>query len=277
MNGKWLRLTVLAVGGVLFILLLFADKTNLTNRQEAFIGRQGSGGTSSTPEAKLPPLASDPKLDNWISQLEEVSEADKATLLDSIISVLQSRGRYAYAANYAVERYELAPSPLQARKVGELSLQAQELEYIIADSLMARKYSDQGLRFMKEAVEANPDDPDLLLRLGVGYVRSGKVENSMLGIQTIRQVLSIDPDHVGASFQLGMFSMQTQQFEKAEARFTKVLSLEPRNYAAMFQLALAHAQQNERVEAKEYLEKLLEANDADALLKVEARKLLQNL
>ena len=76
-----LRWVVIVGGGIIFILLLFADKTNLTNLPEAVIQSSASTGGS-----KLPPLGSDPKLDTWIAEMGNLEGAGKATILDSVVS-----------------------------------------------------------------------------------------------------------------------------------------------------------------------------------------------
>ena len=61
MKDSMLRWVVIVGGGIVFILLLFADKTNLTYLPEAVIQSSASAGGS-----KLPSLGSDTKLDTWI-------------------------------------------------------------------------------------------------------------------------------------------------------------------------------------------------------------------
>ena len=56
----------------------------------------------------------------------------------------------------------------------------------------------------------------------------------MQGIMLLREVLEENPDNVRANFQMGLFSIQSQQFDKALQRFEKVLSVEPDNYEAQY-------------------------------------------
>ena len=85
----------------------------------------------------------------------------------------------------------------------------------------------------------------------------------------IRKIAETNPDNTNASFTLGVFSIQTGQFEKAEARFTHVLDLQADNYEAMYYLAYARAQQNIPGNSRELLEQVI-AGSSDSDLKQKA-------
>jgi cytochrome c-type biogenesis protein CcmH/NrfG len=125
-------------------------------------------------------------------------------------------------------------------------------------------------------IAERPSDETALLYLGVALVTSRKAENSMQGIMTLRKVLEINPDHVEANFQLGVFSLQTNQLEKAVQRFEKVLSLDPAYQPARFQLAVVRIRQQQPESARALLEQIIqEASEPD--MKLEARELLQTI
>ena len=64
----------------------------------------------------------------------------------------------------------------------------------------------------------------------------------MKGIMMLREVLQEDPDNVQAHLQLGLFSVQSGQYDKAVERFRKVLELDPANNAeAWFFLGRTYA------------------------------------
>ncbi len=59
----------------------------------------------------------------------------------------------------------------------------------------------------------------------VKVVQTG--ENPMQGVMMLREVLEEDPDHLEATYSLGMLSMQSNQHEKAIERFKRVLEIDP--------------------------------------------------
>jgi len=71
----------------------------------------------------------------------------------------------------------------------------------------------------------------------------------------------------------GMFSIQTQQWDKAQSRFEKVLELDSENANANFQLGHVLSQLDNKAEARGFVEKAIELTD-DPQLKAEARTLL---
>lgn len=273
---KWLQPVVLLTGILVFFLLFFADKTQLENPTVADIasGEMPSGTQNS--EQKLPPLAPDEKLDSWVNALDAANKEEKLRLLDSIIVSLQARKRFDYAAKYAKELVELDSSLQNKLLIGELSYEASRLEFVQADSNLFRLYSDQSISYLGDVVTRAPNDDDALLKLGLAYVESGLPQNSMLGIQSLRKVLEINSENADASYHLGVFSIQTGQFDKAKTRFEQVLKLRPDDYQAKYQLAYSLAQLGELAEATSTLQEVIE-KAKDANIKRLAQSLLNSL
>ena len=269
---KWLQPVILLTGTLVFFLLFFADKTQLENPTVADIssGEMPSGVANSG--SNLPPLAPDEKLDSWVNMLDAANKEEKLRLLDSIVVSLQARKRYDYAAKYANELVKLDSSLQNQLLVGKLSYRASKLEFVQADSNLFRLYSDQSISYLGNVVKQSPSDDRALLNLGLAYVESGLPQYSMLGIQSLRKVLEINSENADASYHLGVFSIQTGQFDKAKVRFEQVLKLRPDDYQAKYQLAYSLAQLGELAEATSNLQEVIEkAKDANT------KRLAQNL
>ena len=277
-SGKIQRIIVLVFGVIMCLLLFFADKTNLTNRSESVVGSNSVSVTNESTGVtnSIPPLASDPKVDQWIKNLGNVSGSEKLTLLDSIILNLETRKRFVYASQYASDALAEDPSEERKKQVGRLSYLATQMDFVQQDSALFQRLSEQSIQALEDVVKVNAQDEEALLYLGLAYTRSRKVENSMNGIMTLRKLLEINPDNIEGSYQMGLFSMQTGQFERAIARFEKVLSLDPNNYPAQLQLALAYAESDQSEKAKPLLESLVKSK-ATPDEKRAARELLNNL
>ena len=65
-------------------------------------------------------------------------------------------------------------------------------------------------------------------------------DNPMQGIMLLREVLAEDSMNLKANFHMGLFSIQSGQFEKAISRFEKVVSIDSQITDALFYLGLAH-------------------------------------
>lgn len=115
---------------------------------------------------------------------------------------------------------------------------------------------------------------DVKINEAVAIVNEGK--EPMKGIMMLREVLSENPDNVRAHFQMGLLSVQSQQFEKALERFNKVVELDENNMEAYYFRAHTFASLGEFEKAKSDFEKVIE-NASDSELKSEANKFLTEL
>ena len=95
----------------------------------------------------------------------------------------------------------------------------------LQDTVTARALYDYAINAYEQALEINSADLDAKTGLGSAYV-SG-TNNPMAGIALLQEVVKADPDHVGANKSLGLFSMQSRQFDRAIDRFKKVVALQP--------------------------------------------------
>lgn len=276
-QGTMLRWAIVGAGVLTCLLLFFADKTNLNTLNGTELRSDTEASVS--PEAAkgdLLPLAPDPQLDTWREEAENATGAEKIVLLDSIINRLEMRGRQDFAARYADQLTTIQRSFDNVLRAGRLYQQASRMEYVAEDSSLFRSFSNKSIQYLESAVEMDAESEDANYYLGLSYVESGMPQNSMKGIFAIRKVLELNPDNLDAIFSLGVFSIKTSQFDKAEARFKKVLELQADNYEAMYYLAYARAQQNIPGNSRELLEQVIADSDNNDL-KQKARTLLNNL
>lgn len=68
-------------------------------------------------------------------------------------------------------------------------------------------------------------------------------ENPMEGILALRAMAESDPPNVDAVVWLGIFGIQSGQFDKARERFSEALTLEPGHLEATWQLAMLDMEQ----------------------------------
>ena len=207
------------------------------------------------------------------SPLSQSTGNDRTVLLDSIVNRLERRGRYGYAAHYA-ELLDKNNSSLKTRlRAGRLLQQATRLDYISGDTTLFAHYSGKSIGHLEAVVDEDPNNEQALYYLGMAYVESRDVRNSMKGIFSIRKVLEINPDNADASFSLGVFSIQTGQYEKAEPRFEKVLELDAANHLARYYLAFCRLQLGKTEGSVAMLSQVL-TESQDPELKQKARNLI---
>jgi len=95
----------------------------------------------------------------------------------------------------------------------------------LQDTTTVKALNGYAIHAYQKALELNADDLDAKTGLGSAYV-SG-TNNPMAGIAFLREVVEADPSHVGANKSLGLFSMQSRQFDRAIDRFKTVISVQP--------------------------------------------------
>jgi tetratricopeptide (TPR) repeat protein len=74
----------------------------------------------------------------------------------------------------------------------------------------------------------NPDNLSAKVKLGTCYVESASLlgNQPMTGITLLREVLQKDSTNTEANLQLGLFSVTSQQYDKAIARFQRILRID---------------------------------------------------
>ncbi|MEL6132638.1 MAG: tetratricopeptide repeat protein [Bacteroidota bacterium] len=250
-SGSLLRIIILLVGGATFVLLFFANKTNLNTKPgpgtTAVVNENATGV-----EEQLLPIQ-DPALAQELVRAEGMEGKEKVTLLDSLTHVLEGNGRFDQAALLANELASLDPTVPRKLKAGILSYEASQIPTIANDSLLFRSFSNQAMTNLESVTQEDETNEEALLYLGLTYVESRLQQNAMRGILTIRKVLEVNPNNAEASFRLGLFSLQTGQIDKALPRFEKVLEIRPDDHIARFQYAITLTQLGRNKEAKDAL------------------------
>ena len=95
-------------------------------------------------------------------------------------------------------------------------------------------------RSPRESREAAKVDPQRIRMAEAVALVNG--QDPMRGIMMLREVLEEDPDNAEAHWHLGLFSVQSGQYDKALERFKKVLELEPGGFPdAWFYLGRTYA------------------------------------
>ncbi|WP_262247760.1 hypothetical protein [Parapedobacter soli] len=95
----------------------------------------------------------------------------------------------------------------------------------LQDTLVAGALNEYAIHAYERALELDSANLDAKAGLGSAYVTG--TANPMAGITLLREVVNVDPTHIGANKSLGLFSMQSRQFDLAIDRFNTVVSQQP--------------------------------------------------
>ena len=95
----------------------------------------------------------------------------------------------------------------------------------LQDSTLAQALNQNAIHAYEAALKANSSSLDAKTGLGAAMV-SG-TNNPMAGIALLREVVAADPKNLEANKTLGLFSLQSRQFDKAIERFKTVIDQKP--------------------------------------------------
>jgi cytochrome c-type biogenesis protein CcmH/NrfG len=95
-------------------------------------------------------------------------------------------------------------------------------------------------------------------------IRNGdSPEAQMMGILKMRSLAEEYPENSDLQWNMGLFSMQSGQFEKALDRFKNVLKIDSSRQDATMQLALCYTSLEDTINAQKVLQSLLIKSEGD--------------
>ena len=104
---------------------------------------------------------------------------------------------------------------------------------------------------------------------------SDSPEAQMKGILQMRSLSQEYPENVDLQWSMGIFSMQSGQFEKAVERFKNVLNIGSKRQEAYMQLAICYKNLQDTINARLVLQSLIVESEDD--LKTTAESMLEKL
>lgn len=95
----------------------------------------------------------------------------------------------------------------------------------LQDTAMSAELNRLAIRSYEKATQLDENNLDAKTGLGAAMVTGGG--NPMAGIALLQEVVAKDPKNINANKTLGLFSLQSRQFDKAIERFKTVVELSP--------------------------------------------------
>lgn len=188
-----------------------------------------------------------------ISDLEQrlttVSGSDRAALLQELAVKWDDVNRTAPLGFIYEELAKLEPRADYWLKAGN----AYRTTYVyLRDTALVKAFNAKAISAYREVLKIDSGNLDAKTGLGSAYVTG--TDNPMDGIALLQEVVKADPLHVEANKSLGIFSMQSRQFDRAIDRFKTVVSQQP-DAESYFYLATSYENIGLKKEAIEAFEK----------------------
>lgn len=262
------QLAVLTLGAVLFVLLLLADKSNLSPSLELSPTGDTSVSDQQTQQPAPVPAAALPAFQGGadkglLERLKTTTGEQRQMVIDSLCALYLAGGRPDLAFVYVDPH-----SNSERIQAGRMAIAALQLSSVFADSGISGSFARNAAWHFGQVLKTDSVNQDALMGYGIALINAGgPPTNSMNGIQSLVKVTKLNPNHVEAFMQLGLFSLQTGQYDKARERFEHILELRPEQDTAMYYLANAEFELGNIPRSKELLQKVIQTSDNLELVK----------
>lgn len=167
------------------------------------------------------------------ASLKEASEEEKLSLLKQLAEKWHDVNKPTPQAFALEEIAAKEPSFENWLKAGDVFSEAYAN---LQDTVMVPVLTQRAIHAYEAALDFDKESLDAKTGLGSAYVNG---PNPMQGITMLLEVVKEAPKNVKANFNLGLFSMQSRQFDKAVDRFKTVVEQDP-SAEAWFYLATSY-------------------------------------
>lgn len=275
----WAQYGLVGFGLLLLVLLLLADQTAPLDTRSAPAPQQPAPPETPLEQAAAQgPLPRMPLPDNeaaefrqWEERLAKASNAqDSMPLLENLVRVGRALDRNDHAAHYAALALGLAPDDTARLAQAARLHRAAYNQIEDGQSAGAKAYRARALELFDRLLEKRPQDLDAKIDRALLRVAS---DQPMAGIQELVKIAEEHPKYYRPHLELGIFSIQTRQFDKARERLEKARQARPSAWEPHFYLALLDEEQGRKTEAAENYRKALEAKPEPGVRQIIEEKL----
>jgi len=250
------HMLIIGIGLALIIGMYQLPKGNVSNKTASEAGGANRDAASApNQEAQkeedqhVAPMSAN--LQSKIANLKaQFKSQPNESSLNKLIEAFRSGNRLDSAAYYAEQFANKYPNVANWGKAGQLYFEAQT--YALSPQ-KGQVMGEKARTFFEKILSQDPNNLLIKSNLAMTYVDT---PTPMKGITLLREVIEQDPTFVPALFDLGVLSIKSNQFGKAQERFTQILKLDPNNYKAALNLGYCLAQLEKEQEAVKILQKV---------------------
>ncbi|WP_128543196.1 tetratricopeptide repeat protein [Larkinella soli] len=204
------------------------------------------------------------------SRFASAGSDQKPAAGEALIQAYRKVSRFDSAAYVSEQLVKLAPSDAGVLRTGDLYYEAYGFA---ADNNRSAALGAKTREYYQKALDGNPNLLAAKANMAMTYVST---QTPMQGIMLLREVLQQDPTNELALFNMGLLSMRSGQYKRAEERFRAILSAHPGNTKAQFYLAISLSETGRKEEARKLLADVKE-REKDPTIQAAVKELEQNL
>lgn len=254
MNGATLRMLLIAGTILLSVAIFFAP--GQLNRKGEEPAEKSTGGMAEgfNPEALL--RSAQTSLDTtqaarlrFLEEALKQNGAKDTASLDGLGRFWDRNGIPAAAAIWFERKAEIVKSEQSYLDAAYRYFDAFRM---VNDTTVRAEMVSRSIANYEAVLRINPKNLNAKTDLGACYADG--TNEPMKGIMLLREVVTENPDHEMAQYNLGMLSVKSGQLDKAVERFNKVLEINPGRVEVNFYLGQVYLQQGDTAKAITTLE-----------------------
>lgn len=201
---------------------------------------------------------------------QPVLNEKSATFADSLSRLYAQAGKYDSSAWYAGEAATFFKSLESCRQAAARYYEAYSFA---VDPERQKVLAAEAQRFLNQVLEQRPDDLDAQGQLAMTLLATAP---PMQGIRKLQEIIQKDPQNEFALFNLGMLSVQTSQYERAQDYLARLLEIKPDNSQARMLLGVAYLNGGDKDKARAEFEEV-KKRDPDPAVQAAADSYLKDL
>lgn len=197
------------------------------------------------------------------SYLSVSDNEKKIKFADSLATLFRKVNKYDSSARYIGEIASLKPEGINQIKAGDAYFDAATFAL---DQKKSKDLGDKARDYYLAVLEKEPGNLQVKTKVAKTYFGNGDPQNTMKGVQLLKEVIKEDPQNEEALFSLGQLSIQSQQFDKAVERFEVIAGKNPEHLEAQFWLGYSYMKLGEKKQARKAFENTKKLSDDPEVL-----------
>ena len=252
-KGQWIALTSALFIGVA---LWFAPKKpNNSAETESKLKTKDGGLSFENLKDSIKKITAPNVLSQIVLFEQNLSKSSNSqgriSSFDSLSTLWKNQKQLGLSGWYKSQAALLKNTPYELAKAGELCYSLARFSSPNERPLLMQ----QAITCLEKSFEIDSTQTSVKVSLASCYVEGSP--DPMKGIMMLRDVVQKDSTNFEAQVQLGLFAMQSGQYEKAVDRFKRLQKIVPNNNEVHLYLAQAYAESGKKNEAIAVLDKFL--------------------
>jgi tetratricopeptide (TPR) repeat protein len=252
-KGQWITLTSVLLLGVV---LWFTPKKSKNFTEEETKKQTNSGNFSFESLKDSIKKITEPNVLSQIVLFEQnlsksSNSQGRVSAFDSLSTLWKNQKQLALSGWYKSQSALLKNTSSELAKAGELCYSLAKFSSPKERPLLMQ----QAIECLEKSYALDSNTVSVKVALASCYVEGSA--NPMKGIMMLRDIVQKDSSNFEAQVQLGLFAMQSGQYDKAVDRFKKLQKIVPNNNEVDLYLAQAYAESGNKNDAISVLNEFL--------------------